>query len=267
MMKGSDMSNGLILFEGPSELDGAPIVVVLTWHSQNEKTGHKCGKDGPRACKDGAECMVQTWILRQDMSPVDAIKSRDDVSICGDCVHRGDPATGKGRSCYVNPGQAPRSVWEAYRRGNYARVSSADAAVLIAQNERAVRFGAYGDPAAVPLSVWMPIKAAAKLWTGYTHQWRNLGAAWRFFLMASADSESGRAEARAAGWRSFEVTATGAELVPGAIECLSDSKGLKCIDCGACAGTKDRDRPAVDVFIRAHGSGAKHIDARALQGV
>ena len=80
----------VILWEGASLLDGAPIVAIATFASRNAKTGD----------------MVQTWIMRADMAPMDALASGDDVSICGDCMHR--PANGG--SCYVKVWQAPRSI-------------------------------------------------------------------------------------------------------------------------------------------------------------
>ena len=78
---------GFVLYEGPSLIDGAPIVVVATLKTSNIKTGD----------------MVQTWILRSDIEPHHAVKSGDDLSICGDCIHR--PAN-QG-SCYVTVFQAP----------------------------------------------------------------------------------------------------------------------------------------------------------------
>ena len=83
----------MILYEGPSILDGKPIVVIMTGAkapSHNAKTG----------------AMAQTYILRQDIPPLEAVKSKEDVSICGDCPH-------KGTSCYVNVGQGPSAVWKA----------------------------------------------------------------------------------------------------------------------------------------------------------
>ena len=68
-------ANGVVLYRGPSRLDGAPIVVVATGlqrPSENEKTGP----------------MVQTWILRSDEHPVSAVHSGADASICGDCPLR-----------------------------------------------------------------------------------------------------------------------------------------------------------------------------------
>ena len=44
---------GFIMYQGPSMLDGAPIVVIATMSTSNVKTGQ----------------MVQTWILRADINP------------------------------------------------------------------------------------------------------------------------------------------------------------------------------------------------------
>ena len=49
-------AKGFILYEGASMLDGAPIVVIATMKTSNRKTGD----------------MVQTWILRSDVNPVEA---------------------------------------------------------------------------------------------------------------------------------------------------------------------------------------------------
>ena len=95
---------GVILYEGPSAIDGAPIVVIacrIVTKSRNEKTG----------------AMVQTFIIRSDMHPAEAIKTGADRSICGDCVHR--PANKN--TCYVDLGKSVRSVFDAYKRGRYAR--------------------------------------------------------------------------------------------------------------------------------------------------
>ena len=78
---------GFVLFEGPSQLDGLPVVVIATLKTSNVKTGN----------------MVQTWILRQDLNPVEASKIGADASVCGNCVHRHF----HDGPCYVNLGQAP----------------------------------------------------------------------------------------------------------------------------------------------------------------
>jgi hypothetical protein len=82
--------NGLVLYRGPSMIDGQPIVCIATGlatKSTNEKTGD----------------LIQTWILRDDIAPIDAANTGADVSICGDCPHRGQVIDGKNvnRTCYV----------------------------------------------------------------------------------------------------------------------------------------------------------------------
>ena len=58
--------------------------------------------------------MIQTWILRSDVNPVEAVNNGDDYSICGDCPHRKND---KGeRSCYVNVGQAPNAVFKSFKK-------------------------------------------------------------------------------------------------------------------------------------------------------
>jgi hypothetical protein len=226
MTRGTGRPNGAIIWQGPSAFDGAPIVAIVTGirgASQNRKTGD----------------MLQTWILRADMSPIDALATDSDESICGGCPLRGILKDGKrkGRACYVNPGQAPLSVWRAFDRGSYPVMSPSDVADVVAG--RAIRLGAYGDPAMVPLSVWEDLTRNASSWTGYTHQWRTRPA-YRGLLMASADTVTDRREARAAGWRCFYVVPRGAAFPTGAMECAATRarNPLQCADCGACAGTR-----------------------------
>ena len=71
----SKAPNGYILYRGPSAIDGKPIMVIATGFankSSNGKTGD----------------MIQTWIIREDIAPNEAIKSGEDESICGQCIHR-----------------------------------------------------------------------------------------------------------------------------------------------------------------------------------
>src|SRR5262249_41104252 len=102
------------------------IVVIGTLESENGKTGN----------------MIQVWILLRNTSPVDAVKLGQDVRICLDCKHKG---TGfSDRTCYVNVGQGPLSVWTAYRNGNYPFLPISGYAKAF--GKRKVRFGAYGEP-------------------------------------------------------------------------------------------------------------------------
>ena len=245
----SYIKNGLILWEGPSRIDGAPIVVLAIGleASTNSKTGN----------------MLQTYILRQDVSPMDAINNGEDVSICGDCTHRG---TSKTRTCYVNIGQGPLAVWGAYQRGRYAYASDIASVGAL----RVVRLGTYGDPAAVPVSVWDALVSRAVAHTGYTHQWRGIGAGYKHLCMASADSVRDMRDAHATGWRTFRVV-THANTVQRfrrfeSVCPASAEAGFKltCDACQACNGTATNRRASV--VIRAHGSAPVMKNIRTRYG-
>lgn len=230
----------VIIYEGPSMLDGSPIVCIATGlgnASRNPKTGR----------------MVQTWILRADIHPLDAVKSGADHSICGTCPHR----RGHGGDCYVEVGQAPSQVYKAYKRGIYAPME--DPAIF---KGRKVRMGAYGDPAAVPFDVWRAILAHAEGWTGYTHQARHKAFDARFadVCMISADSERQAAKYQALGYRTFRVRKPSERIRSGEIECPNTTTGIQCDKCGLCAGKST----APSVTIEAHGSVSKRINAKLL---
>ena len=241
----------MIIYNGPSMIDGAPIVAIATGFansSENAKTG----------------ALIQTWILRADMLPSMALRSGADVSICGDCVHRPD-ANGK-RSCYVQM-QAPHSVYRKYKRGTYPALVAGAAA------GRIVRLGSYGDPAAVPIQAWRALLQDAAGWTGYTHAWRNPAAsALRQYCMASVDSPTEATEAQRLGWRTFRVASggigrslaldvaksrmRGESLCPASAEA---GRKLTCAACLACGGANGRRG---NIMIPAHGSGKVHVNRR-----
>lgn len=257
-------ATGVIIYRGPSELDGSPIVAIATGidsrSSRNVKTG----------------AMIQTWILREDIAPTVAVRTGGDASICGDCPHRGtsDGARhGIGRTCYVIMHQGPLSVWRAFKRGNYpgAVVSVDDAGrpFIVNPNERngsapvaarrMVRIGSYGDPAAVPVDVWDRLTVGATGWAGYTHAWRRMPV--RPFLarycMASADTIEDRDEAKRLGWRTFRVSMPqfgDPAMVRGESVCPASKEAgfkLTCETCRACNG--NATGRFGDITIQAHG--------------
>jgi hypothetical protein len=243
-------SNGAVLYSGPSELDGAPIVVVaigLASGSANVKTGD----------------MIQTYILRADMSPVDAIHTGADSSICGSCVHRGLAGNGAGRTCYVNIGQGPLIVWRTLQAGGYPPATLADIASM--GRGRMVRLGTYGDPAAVPSHIWALLTAHSIGHTGYTHQWLSRPEL-RGLCMASVDSDAERAAAQRMGWRTYRVALPGdVPRVTGERPCPAAKEAgarVQCVDCQLCDGTSAGMRASV--VIQAHGGTAVMANVRRL---
>lgn len=243
-------NTGAVIYEGPSMLDGSPIVAILTYGSKNEKTGG----------------MHQVWILSRDIDPVLATQTGADAAICGDCPHRG-LATGKKaelRSCYVRVFQAPLGIWKKYQRGGYPRAAHAEIEQVCSENPNGVRLGSYGDPAALPVSLLATLTRRAKQWTGYTHAWKH-GVAIQEYCMASADSEGDAIRAESEGWRAFYVSdGKQKRLHNKTMFCpASEEMGKKrtCAECGACAGTSSKFRASI-IQIAAHGALAGNIKKR-----
>ncbi len=238
--------NGAIFYRGRSLLDNAPIVGIVTGlarPSHNPKTGD----------------MLQTFILRSRISPVDAVTSGRDSSICGDCKLRGTSAAD--RTCYVTVFQAPLAVYCAYRRGNYAPLD------LDSIRGRAIRLGAYGDPAAIPTHVWQMLLTGASTWTGYTHQWRTADPQLRKIIMASVDSEDERVVADALGWRTFRVRPTTDDPIDHESEvvCPASAEAGYRTDCEHCGLCQGQHRPAKSVVIAAHGARRKLFPLQVIR--
>ena len=231
---------GAILYQGPSVLDGKPIVVIAVWSSANRKTGD----------------MLQTYILRSDIDPREANKYGEDESICGNCRHKGTPtfdptkALAEGRTCYVNMGQGVLIVYNGFRAGKYPVASPRTVG-----RKRKVRIGTYGDGAAAPSYVWDELLSEADGHTAYSH---NGGDPQRY--MVSVDTLTQAKVAWASKYRTFrviqhvsEIDRTHEVLCP-----ASKEAGYKatCATCLLCGGTSVQ---AKSIAIPVHGSGAVHF--------
>lgn len=211
-----------ILYNGPSLLDGEPIVVIATYSNRNTKTGR----------------VVQTYIIRSDMDPRDASKTGADFSICGDCPMRGEPTNdptrkiAKKRKCYVNIAQGVLIVYKAFIDGVYQEGNPRDMG-----RGRFVRVGTYGDPAAVPAHIWDELLAECETWTAYTHQ-----RPWRpDIAMQSVDSHAQAVAHWEVGNRTFRVIADLGQLdhkrealCPASKEA---GRRVQCTACKLCKGS------------------------------
>ena len=248
---------GVVLWQGASKLDGAPVVAIATKiakASANGKTGD----------------MVQTYILRSDMHPMEALANGADASICGDCKHRprdviryhkGAKFTDRVRTCYVEVAKSVASVYGAFTRGRYALPGiDYDKALLPALFEGlAFRIGTYGDPTAAPFQIWRLCTLRTRTITGYSHQWRNPAfAAFKTLCMASVDTAEEMAAAHALGWRTFRVRTADEPVFKGLESACpaSAEAGYKttCDKCSACGGLEAKAR--VSMVIIAHGASA-----------
>jgi hypothetical protein len=235
-------ANGLILYRGPSLLDRGPIAAIVTglWRpSANRKTG----------------AMLQTWILRDDTTPLDAVRTGSDASVCGHCPLRASPR--RGRRCYVNLGQAPLTVYDALARGAYPQAEG-PAQIAAAGYGRSVRLGSYGDPAAVPTAIWFALVSRASRWTGYTHQWDSAGFDDRLLDLCMASVERMQdvqwLALRHPGARYFRVRPPGTAAAPSEAQCPAASEAgrrLRCEACGACNG---RAGTGPSISTNAHGA-------------
>jgi hypothetical protein len=243
---------GIILYAGPSKIDGKPVVAIvnrIVSKSQNGKTGH----------------MVQSFIIRSDVHPSEALKSGADASVCGDCKHRPLLAKASGAArCYVQVSKSVASVWNAFRNGRYAMPGTDYDPKILPElfAGLAFRIGTYGDPTAVPFQLWRAATLRAAFCNGYTHQWQEPRfAAFKLLCMASADTAAERDSAHAAGWRTFRVRDTAEALARDKeIMCpASKEAGFRtdCASCKACGGLSAKAR--VSIAIMPHGMGIKPI--------
>jgi len=237
----------MILYDGPSELDGKPIVAIITGlesKSHNSKTG----------------AMPQVWIIRADIHPTEALRTGEDSSICGNCPYRptvlGDKALKKeSRKCYVNT-MSFNAVYKKYSKGGYEIADLNTLADTLSNYH--VRIGAYGDPAAVPISVWDTVLSKCKS-TGYTHQWKICSPEYAKYCMASCDSPLDVIMSTGMGYRTFFVqniddNGTEQHVVDGiklAWCPASKEKGkvTTCAKCMACSGTRFNQKSNIAILM------------------
>lgn len=231
---------GVVLYRGPSMIDGAPIVVIanrITESSNNAKTG----------------AMIQTFIIRADVNPFAALKDGRDESICGDCPQR----PFRGGKCYVDVAKSVVSVFGAFERGRYAEPGRDYCPSIIPElfAGSAFRCGTYGDPAAAPFQIWRAATLRAAKITGYSHQWRRPDfQAFASICMASCETESDQLLASACGWRTFRAKSAEQPKAKSEIGCPAAKENgarTNCASCGLCAGNSSKSPR--DIVINLHG--------------
>ena len=243
--------SGKLLYQGKSLLDHkTEIIVVGLSSSNNKKTGN----------------MVQTYILVKDTDPRLANKTGLDVGICGNCPHKGTPhndpkfSTAKNRPCYVMLGWGPKIVWDSYNEGLYPAATAKE--IIDLGDNKPVRLGTYGDPAAVPRYVWDLLLKKSSGHTGYSHQ-QKITDPYSDICMRSVESEKEAREAWSDDIRTFRVIENINQIIKGKeILCpASEEAGKKttCSLCQLCSGSTIKKR---NIAIVVHGPGKTHMSGR-----
>lgn len=234
------------IYEGPSALDGGPIVALAQTKSRNVKTGD----------------MMQTFILRTDMDPITANRTGADESICGACplkgkTHQGEGGTAKERTCYVTLAHAPLAKFK-----TLSKYQVCEDRVALGRG-RKIRIGTYGDGMAVPHFVWEELLREAAGWTAYTHQWN-------FFpevYMTSVENIEQAKKAWARGERTFRIVSSVEDITSNEVLCpASKEAGYRtdCAKCGLCKGTSSK---AKSIAIPSHGTGRRNYEKVKSEGL
>ena len=122
-------TNTLCVYDGPSLRDGVRTIVLISGYdtpSINTKTGD----------------MLQSYIMRADMSPSMAAAIGADETICGLCALRPiivKAARLRGSTaipCYVDKVRGPDGVWQSWAAGNVETVTPQEAAARYANLRR-----------------------------------------------------------------------------------------------------------------------------------
>jgi len=259
IMKIRKHPTGYLIYEGPSALDPSVNIAVIVNRVRGDATNEKTGS------------MAQSFILRTDMPPNVALKTKQDHAICGACPYAG------GNGCYVSI-KMVCSVYSAYKRGSYLKSTPEAVADIVSANVKSGRLagfraGSYGDPAAAPFEIWEPVVTAVRAeggkTSGYTHQWseryaymgRTADPRFRALVMASAHGPVDAILAQADEWRPFTVFGSAEELrLSGMAMCPASKEAghrKTCSTCGnqsACNGRKGVDDRRVGVGIVVHGN-------------
>ncbi len=148
-----------------------------------------------------------------------------------------------GNGCYAENRMGRPSPFDTAERGTIIDDYGPLVALLERVGEATVRFNVSGDYLNDEGEPDMAYIEATNHARGdvlsYTHAWRKLNPLWfepHARPNASCDSLVDVAQARDAGW-STVIVDPGLDYgdMPGFVDCLFETKGLQCVDCGLCA--------------------------------
>ena len=226
------LPQGIVFYNGPSEIDGKPIIAVAT--------GFKSKSDNP---KTGP--VIQTYILPKHAIPTQCRKDGTITSVCGDCKMQ------KLKMCYTNMKHGSNQIFKSWKNGRYEKLSMHN---YLNFWHKTVRMGSMGDPAAVPIEVWEKIMKIAGSVVGYSHQWRRCHQKLQQWCMASVDTTKEQREAQRMGWRTFRIRLPQESIQKNEFMCPASNEAGNKTTCNKCLGCGGHGSKAKrNVCIVVHG--------------
>ena len=223
--------------------DGGNIFVIRRGKTSNEKIS--AGKDE----------IVQTytfsyeqWMYANNM-PKRVMKEffALDKSNCLDCPFSGNSGNGK---CYTHKYNQYAGFMSMLKS-----IKESDLTILNAQKWRDVidmsanvfvRFGTYGEPSLLPITMVRHMSMASKSWTGYTHQSDKAWASeYKDYFMASLESATDTSD-----WRAFRVLDEPSKA-ESSVQCPASKEGgyvTTCAKCGLCSGLMGKGNKDVQIL-------------------
>ena len=222
------------------------IFIVATSQTSNVKTGD----------------MIQIWILDNTRHPVESRRDKHDAT--NQC--KGCPLA-SGNGCYVNTNPLATIYRKHKSDSPYPHLTNGSTEFRKFFSGKKVRFGAYGNPSLIPLLLTQSIAILASKWTGYFHDWHLMtpddARAYGKYFMASCESTNYH-EAQALGLRTFTTVVDAPSDKRTGMECLADSHGMQCAECGLCDGTNRRGGKLPNVWIKVHGYQTKKASVATI---
>lgn len=229
-------------------LDGNNIFVI-----RKGKTSNKKISEGNKPIVQTYTFSTEQWQLASTSKGFGMKKFFElDGSNCLDCPFSGNQ--GKG-GCYTHKFNQYVGFLSMLRTIKPMHLTPLDYEKTMAINDMCydtyVRFGTYGEPSLLPISLVKDMADMSSSYTGYTHQWsKDWAVDYGQYFMASVHDAKQAHEAMMIEYRSFIATKTGDE---NAVQCpASDEAGFKsnCAACGLCSGTQGKG--IKDVKIMEH---------------
>ena len=175
-----------------------------------------------------------------------------DKSNCMDCKFSGNQGDG---GCYThkfNQYVGFLSMLRSIKLEQLTPITISKVAEIVElSRDTYVRFGTYGEPSLMPLSMVKLMSDVASNWTGYTHQHdKEFAQGYKDFFMASTHTEEESTNRASDGWRSFIALEKGSHS--SAISCPASKEAgfvSNCSKCSLCSGATGKGKKNVKILL------------------